>query len=115
MLESEGVKSYLATGSAEFDNDDKLAISVACMLTFIQDNFTGPDLDESFRLETIDDKENAERILIDGIELNANIRHVSLLTFSGKILDQLVQEFPSDLVSHVTTLLILQIVLIVSS
>lgn len=100
MLESEGVKSYLETGSGEFGNDDKLAISVACMLTFIQDNFTGPDLNEAFQLKTFDDKENAERILIDGIELNANIRHISLLTFSGKILDQLVQEFPSDLVSQ---------------
>lgn len=81
-------------------------MSVACLMAFVQDNFTGPDLDKSseeFRLKTFDESNeerwNVDRISIDGIELNTNIRHIPLLIISRNFLEDLYAQFPSDLVS----------------
>lgn len=106
IIESDDFKSFLNTGVDKFDNDRKLGVAVACLLAFIQENFTGPDLfesSESIRFETICDDEQEkwkiDRISIDGIELNANIRNIALLVISRNFLDQLDKQFPEDLVS----------------
>lgn len=106
IIESDDFQSFLGTGVEKFDKDRKLGVAVACLLAFIQENFTGPDLfesSESIRFQTICDEEeekwNIDRISIDGIELNTNIRNIALLVISRNFLDQLDKQFPEDLVS----------------
>lgn len=109
VLENTEFQKFMKTGNESFTKDQKLGFAVACLLTFIQDNFTGPDL-ESFRLKTFNNSEERwkiERISIDGIEVNANIRTVSLLVVSKNFLEDLAEQFPSDLVSLATCLYIL--------
>lgn len=106
ILESDDFKSFLATGTESFDKDYKLGVAVACLMAFTQDNFTGPDLFESsnnFRFQTFegnnDERWKVDSISVDGIELNANIRHIALLITSRNFLEDLHSQFPSDLVS----------------
>lgn len=104
VLENSEFKSFLDTGKEAFNKDQKLGLAAACLLVFIQDNFTGPDLEsgESFRFKTIEDdqnKWNVDRISIDGIEINANIRNITLLIISRNFLEDLAEQFPSDLVN----------------
>lgn len=104
VLENSEFKSFLDTGKEAFDKDQKLGFAAACLLAFIQDNFTGPDLEsgESFRFKTFEDDQNrwnADRISIDGIEINANIRNITLLIICRNFLEDLAEQFPSDLVN----------------
>ena len=109
IMTSDDFKHFLTTGSESFNKDRKLALSVACLMTFIQDNFTGPDLDLSedfFRFKTFDDEKwKLDRISVDGIELNGNIRHISLLIIAKNFLEDLIQQFPEDLVSFTLSLI----------
>lgn len=105
IIESEDFERFLDTGVDKFEDDRKLGVAVACLLAFIQENFTGPDLfesSESIRFQTICDDEQEkwkiDRISIDGIELNANIRNIALLVISRNFLDDLDKKFPDDLV-----------------
>lgn len=75
-------------------------------MAFTQDNFTGPDLIENsdnFRFQTFegnnDERWKVDSISVDGIEINANIRHIALLITSRNFLEDLHAQFPSDLVS----------------
>jgi hypothetical protein len=101
VLEKSEFKSFLATGNEKFDKNEKLGVAVACLFAFIQDNFTGPDIDE-IRFESFEsEKWKIERIAVDGIEINANIRNISLLLIARNFIEDLVNEFPSDLVSFI--------------
>lgn len=106
ILESDEFKSFSATGREQFDKDTKLGLAIACLMAFIQDNFTGPNLYESstdsIQLQTFDDKNErwkVERISVDGIEINTNINNLTLLIISRNFLEDLAEQFPSDLVS----------------
>lgn len=75
-------------------------------MAFVQDNFTGPDLFESsdnFRFQTFegnnDERWMIDSISVDGIEINANIKHIPLLITSRNFLEDLQAQFPSDTVS----------------
>lgn len=94
----------MTTGINKFDKDQKLVVAIACLLAFTQENFTGPDLFESsnsIRFESFGEESRwkIDKILIDGIELNANIRNIALLIISKNFFDDLTQDFPGDLVS----------------
>lgn len=70
----------------------------------MQENFTGPDLfpsSNAIRFETINENERwkIDTISIDGIELNVNIRNITLLVISRNFLEDLAEQFPEDLVS----------------
>lgn len=106
VLESENFTKFLLTGDENFEKYQKLGMAVACLMAYVQDNFTGPDLIESckeFRLKTVygsnQERWSIERISIDGIELNPNVRHIPLLIISRNFLEDLYEEFPADLVS----------------
>lgn len=103
IIDSDEFKKFLTSGVEDFDKDRKLGLAVACLLAFVQENFTGPDLfesPESIRFETFGEQEKwkAERISVDGIEFNANIRNITLLIISRNFLDDLHEQFPEDLV-----------------
>lgn len=101
ILERDDFKEFLVTGEEKFDKNQKLGVSAACLLSYIQSNFTGPDLQESsdFRLQTItDERWKVDRISIDGIEINANMKHIELLIISRNFLEDLFTENPSELV-----------------
>lgn len=104
VLENSKFKSFLDSGEESFGKDQKLGFAVACLLAFVQDNFTGPDLKagETYRFKTFEDDQNRwndDRISIDGIEINANIRNISLLVISRNFLEDLAEQFPTDLVN----------------
>lgn len=105
ILDDEAFKSFLATGNESFETNHKLGTAAACLLAFLQDNFTGPDLvdSEKFRFQSFDNKNqerwSTERISIDGIELNANIKSIPLLITSRNFLEDLLEQNPQDLVS----------------
>ena len=106
VLESEDFVKFLSTGVENYEKNEKLGVAVACLMAFVQDNFTGPDVIDplkEFRLKTIngDNQERwkLDRISIDGIEINPNIRHIPLLIIGRNFLEDLYEQFPSDLVS----------------
>lgn len=108
VLESEDFKDFLLQGSENFDKNKKLGIAVAALLAFSQDNFTGPDITvSSIRFKSFDgdNRWNVDKIAVDGIEWNANIRNIALLIVSRNFLEDLSASFKDDLVSrHLLTL-----------
>lgn len=113
VLQGEQFSKFLLTGKEEFDKDFKLAVSAACLLAFTQDNFTGPDIDEdgeSFRLESFDNERwKTDRISVDGIELNANVKNITLLIVTQNFLEDLLELSPDDLVSCPLTLVAIRL------
>lgn len=106
VIEGECFKHFLATGSDTFNENEKLAVSIASLLAFVQDNFTGPDLfllSDSIKFqktfENMHERWNAEGIAVDGIEINPNVRNVPLLIIAKNFLEDLLELHPSDLVS----------------
>jgi hypothetical protein len=99
ILKADKFKSFLKTGSENFDKNEKLDVAIACLLSFAQDNFTGPDLKESFEIISDDERWKIDRISTDGIEYNENIRNLPLLIIARNFLDDLIQNFPNDLVN----------------
>lgn len=101
MLEDEDFKRFLELGNESFDRNQKLGYAAAALLLFTQDNFTGPDIAvNSVRFESFKDNNRwtIERIAVDGIEWNANIRNIALLIVSRNFLEDLSAAYPSDLV-----------------
>lgn len=99
QLQSGEFKKFLQTGSENFAKEEKLNIALACLLAFIQDNFTGPDVKESFEIHVDQEKWKIDRIAVDGIEYNENIRNLSLLMIANNFLNDLLEQFPFDLVN----------------
>lgn len=96
---------FTVVNDIKLNTDDILLSGVACILAFVQDNFTGPDIKES-----IDDilgtqwpnQINAIDLLsIDSEELNSNVRKPELLLISKVIFETLSVEFDYNFVSTV--------------
>lgn len=95
------VKDFITNGVDNFCKDDKLAIAISSLLMFIEDNFTGLSSSE-FIVKTIlnvDQLQDDETINVDGIEINPNIKNIKLLSIAKKLLEELVEKSPSDLVN----------------
>lgn len=103
ILQSEDLKQFLISGNDNFDDERKLKISIACLFKYIQQNFTGPDVqleDESFKFVANDDERwKNESLHVDGIELNVNMKLASLLIISRNFIEDLHSKHPQDLVS----------------
>lgn len=85
------------------NTDDILLSGVACIAAFIQDNFTGPNIDESLSDilgVSFPNQINALELLsIDSEEVNANVRKPELLLISKIIFETLCEEFDYNFVS----------------
>lgn len=69
-------------------------------MTYIQDNFTGPDVSPIKLGKEFEEKMKcSDRITIDGIEFNENMRNIPLLLIAQSFLINLTEAFPNDLVS----------------
>lgn len=92
--------TFILNGSENFDKNDKLDIAIACLMTYIQDNFTGPDVTPIQLGKVFEEKlKCSDRIVIDGIEFNENMRNIPLLLIARSFLNSLTEAFPDDLVS----------------
>jgi hypothetical protein len=104
ILQSEDLKQFLTSGNDNFDDERKFTISIACLLAFVQHNFTGPDVkvdEKSFRFAAndSDEKWKTESVFMDGIEINVNMKLLPLLIISRNFLRDLHSKHPQDLVS----------------
>lgn len=69
-------------------------------MTYIQDNFTGPDVTPIQLGKEFEEKlKCSDRITVDGIEFNENMRNIPLLLIAQSLLNHLTAAFPDDLVS----------------
>lgn len=84
--------------------DDILRYGVACLLAFVQDNFTGPDLDVELNtvlgIDWPADIEATKLLSVDGEEINQNVKKPELLLISRMILENLAQNFDYNFVSN---------------
>lgn len=104
-LESETFQDFLLDPENEsFDKDEKLVYAISCLLTFVQENFTGSNknFDSSAlinfnRLETLQSNWNVEKLSVDGIEIHSTIKYVELLLIARNFIDELIKLHPSDL------------------
>lgn len=70
-------------------------------MTYIQDNFTGPDVKPiQLGKEFTEKLKCSDRITVDGIEFNENMRNIPLLLIAQSLLNHLTAAFPDDLVSN---------------
>jgi hypothetical protein len=94
----------VSTGCENFTKGQKLSISVACLLTFVQENFTGPNIfhDSSIiQLKTINQMWDPSNFIVDGIEINENIKNAELLFIAKNLIEEILDKNSSELVSNV--------------
>ncbi|KAG5671578.1 hypothetical protein PVAND_001771 [Polypedilum vanderplanki] len=98
-IESLQFKEFIQSGKENFDKDTKLLYAISCILLFVQENFTGPNIEQNC-LQTIndhDDRWKIDSLFSDGIELNANIKQHKLLLISRNFINDLKNLYPDDL------------------
>lgn len=96
---------FTVVNDIKLNTDDILLSGVACILAFVQDNFTGPDIDENITdvLGTQwPNQINAVDLLsCDSEELNPNVKKPELLLISKVIFETLCKEFDYNFVSFI--------------
>lgn len=96
VLQSNSFQNFVKTGEELNSNDDKLTIAVACLLTFTQQNFTGPDIELAD--EFLQFADDSSMMMVDGIEYNVNMKLMNCLVTARNILQELFAANPENLV-----------------
>lgn len=84
--------NYIKSGNEKFTKDEKLAYAISCLLSFLEVNFVG-----STNRVKFDIQKNCSDLQVDGIELNANMKNIEFLFIAKTFLDDLIKNFPDDI------------------
>lgn len=104
-MQSEDFQNFLKTNKESFTDDEKLCIAIACLLTFTQENFTGPDVniaESSLQFSSPADSDESkwkfDRIMADGVEYNVNMKLMVCLVVAKHFLEDLFNKHQQNLV-----------------
>lgn len=91
-IDGENFVNYIKSGEENFTKDEKLAYLISCLLSFLEVNFVG----FTNRVK-LDIQMDCGDLLVDGIEINANMKNAEYLLIAKTFLDDLIKSFPDDI------------------